>query len=98
MALTFGDILIAQLTDPFRIGLMVMLVITSVRTARTVGTAIPLALGIVFVAVIIPTALSSDIGSKETLIGVGLASNAIILVVILAAKFLAVRLLASRRQ
>ena len=55
----FDDILLAQLLDPFRIGLIVVLVITAARTSATVGNWAPLALGVVFVAVLIPMTLGS---------------------------------------
>lgn len=81
-----ADMLIAQLTDPFRIGLVVMLLVTAARTSGAVGNWIPLALGAVFVAVLIPITLGSEQGDRAVQIGVGIVSNAIILAVALAAK------------
>ena len=95
--MTLADLFVAQLTDLFRVGLMIMLVITASRTAQNAGTVVPLILGVVFVAVIIPTTLSSDSASKSIQIGVGLLSNAVILGVLLAVKLLATRLLAARK-
>ena len=95
--MTLADLFVAQLTDLFRVGLMIMLVITASRTSKNAGTVVPLILGVVFVAVIIPTTLSSDSPSKTIQIGVGLLSNAAILGVLLAVKSLATRLLAARR-
>jgi hypothetical protein len=80
------DIFLAQITDPFRIGLVIVLVMTAARTSSTVGTWIPLALGVVFVAVLIPTALQSESDDKARQIAIGLASNAAMLGVALAAK------------
>ena len=95
--MTLADLFVAQLTDLFRVGMMIMLVITASRTAQNAGTVVPLILGVVFVAVIIPTTLSSDSASKSIQIGVGLLSNAVILGVLLAVKLLATRLLAARK-
>ena len=60
----FDNILLAQLLDPFRIGLIVVLVITAARTSANVGNWVPLVLGIVFVAVLIPMTLGSE-GSRR---------------------------------
>ena len=35
--MTFGEILFAQLTDPFRLGLIVALVVTMLRTEAVTG-------------------------------------------------------------
>ncbi|MFN0193544.1 MAG: hypothetical protein ACKVP5_16485 [Aestuariivirga sp.] len=50
-------LLIAQLTDVFRIGLLAGLVYTMERTRAQTGVAIPLLAGIVFVSVIIATVM-----------------------------------------
>jgi hypothetical protein len=85
-AMGFADIFLAQIIDPFRIALVIMLVLTAARTSATVGSLIPLALGVVFVAVLIPVALGGDHGERTLPIAVGLVSNAVILSVVLAAK------------
>jgi hypothetical protein len=73
-------ILIEQLADPFRIGLLVALLFTAANSRGTLNRWLPIALGLVFVAVIIPTAMASDDGGEVTAqIGVGIISNAIIL-------------------
>lgn len=77
------DILLAQLTDPFRIGLLVALLLTTFSTIRATGTVVPLVLGAIFVAVLIPTAFASAEIAKAASIGVGLVSNAIILGILL---------------
>jgi hypothetical protein len=86
------DILFSQLTDVFRIGLIVALVFTMQRTAAVTGRVVPLACGVLFVAVMLPTTLPS--GSKDlmTAIGVGLVANTAILFVVLAALNLVARL------
>lgn len=49
-----ADLLAAQATDVFRIGLLVALLLTTLRNRPITGTLLPLAAGAVFVAVIIP--------------------------------------------
>jgi hypothetical protein len=78
------DTVLSQLTDPFRIGLMVALVITMLRTVAVTGRWIPLALGVVFVAVIVPSTLPSQTVEFMDAVLAGLVSNTIILVVVLA--------------
>lgn len=48
------EIFIHQLLDPFRIGLLLFLAVTTLRNSHATGFAIPLALGVAFVAVLIP--------------------------------------------
>lgn len=77
------ELVFSQLSDVFRIGLIVALVITMLRTSTVTGRVLPLIAGVVFVAVIVPSTLS---GSTETLnqeIAAGLISNLIILVPVL---------------
>ena len=81
----FVDIFLDQIVDPFRIGLIIMMLVTAARTSAAVGTVVPLALGVVFVAVLIPTALDAD-GNVVRQIAVGLVTNAILLGAALAAK------------
>lgn len=75
------ELLKAQLTDPFRIGLLVALLMTMLNTARTTGQFVPLILGAVFVAVLIPTAFQSQGTASYLAIAVGMVSNAILLAV-----------------
>lgn len=77
------DIVFTQLTDPFRIGLIVALVITMFRTSAVTGHVIPLALGVLFVAVILPSTLPSQSVEFVDAVLSGLVSNAIILAVVL---------------
>lgn len=85
--MTLLDTLQAQLTDPFRIGLIVVLMLTALRTQAAMGMGIPLALGVVFVALMIPmTMQTTQNGSLLWLAGVGVLSNAIILAIVLAVK------------
>ena len=77
------DLVFSQLSDVFRIGLIIALVVTMLRTSTVTGRVLPLIAGVVFVAVIVPSTLS---GSTETLsqeIVAGLISNLIILAPVL---------------
>lgn len=76
------DLLTSQLMDPFRIGLLIAMVYTARNTAAQVGQLIPVLLGIVFVAVLIPMTLGSATADRTTRIAVGLLSNAIIVAVV----------------
>lgn len=79
------DILTAQLTDIFRIGLLLALVYTAWRNRAATGWALPLLAGLVFVAVIIPSTMQSQ--SSEPLwllVGVGIVANLILLAVVMA--------------
>ena len=74
------DLLQSQLTDIFRIGLIVALIATTLRTEGITGRIIPLLAGVVFVAVIIPTTMqTSDTPPLMQRIGVGVVANLIIL-------------------
>ncbi len=84
--MSFTDVLSAQLTDLFRIGLLVAMVLTARNTAGQLNPVIPMALGVVFVAVLIPLTMGGGTPDRMQAIGVGLVSNAIILAAILAAK------------
>lgn len=86
------DIYLAQLLDPFRIGLLVALVLTAANTAQALNRWIPIALGIVFVAVLIPYSLGSAQDHSAASVLVGLFSNATILALLFAAKALYSRL------
>ncbi|WAX94352.1 hypothetical protein N7E70_022175 [Aminobacter sp. NyZ550] len=86
------DIYLAQLTDPFRIGLLVALLVTAANTAPTLNRWIPIALGVVFVAVLIPFSFgASDEIAKAFAVAVGLVSNVTLLAVLLGAKALYAR-------
>ena len=86
------DLVLSQLTDLFRIGLIIALVVTMLRTSAVTGRALPLALGVVFVAVILPTTMTSGTASRSDAILAGLISNLIILGLVLAIAALVARL------
>lgn len=83
MALT--DLLLAQVSDPFRFGLIIALMVTTIRTRAATGTWLPLAIGLVFVAAIIPMTTGSmpDI-AMPVQIGVGVVANTIHLAIVMA--------------
>ena len=74
--------LLAQLSDPFRIGLLVALVFTMLRTRAQTGIWMPLAAGIVFVAVMIP--MTTGAGNGWQPIASGLVANAIVVGILMA--------------
>ncbi len=78
-----SETLVSQLTDPFRVGLIFFMFLTALRTRDTVGLAVPLVLGVVFVAVLLPmtTGANTALGRDAPMwaIGFGIFSNAIIL-------------------
>lgn len=90
MSLT--DLFLSQIIDPFRIALLIGLVITMQRTRIVTGTLLPLAAGIAFVAIIIPTTLTQGLGAPLLhQVGMGVVTNALILAVILAIREALVR-------
>lgn len=92
--MTLTELLMAQLLDPFRIGLIVALVATMHRTEAVTGRAIPLAAGVVFVALIVPLTLQGfSGGALWQAVWLGLIANALILAVVLAARQALLRLL-----
>ncbi len=82
-------LLTEALTDPFRIVLLIGLVLTQRRTAAATGLVLPLAAGCVFVAVLLPMAMSfgAEAGLAKA-VGAGLVANVILLVPILLAAYL----------
>lgn len=80
------EILTGQLTDLFRVGLMIALIITARRNVAATGWVLPLIFGVIFVAVMIPSTMQSQ--SAEPLwrlIAVGMVANLIILAAVLGA-------------
>ncbi|MCZ0961111.1 hypothetical protein [Paracoccus benzoatiresistens] len=75
-----ADLLAAQAGDVFRIGLLIALLLTTLRNRPVTGILLPLAAGAVFVAVIIP--LTGAMTRPEPLsmqVLAGLAVNAVYL-------------------
>lgn len=86
------ELIQSQLMDPFRIGLIVALVYTMFRTRAATGTAVPLALGVVFVAVILPSTQPTGATSLTDAVLAGIVSNLIILGIVLALAMIVRRL------
>ncbi|HLQ19554.1 MAG TPA: hypothetical protein VK146_11290 [Tabrizicola sp.] len=86
------ELIQSQLMDPFRIGLIVALVYTMFRTRAATGTALPLALGVIFVAVILPSTQVSGAASLTDAVLAGIVSNLIILGIVLALAMIVRRL------
>lgn len=86
------DLVFSQLTDVFRIGLIVALVVTMFRTSAVTGRILPLVAGVVFVAVILPTTMPGGEASLTHAILAGILSNLIILVLVLGIARLIARL------
>ncbi len=84
--MSLSQLVLTQLEDPFRIALIIGLVVTMVRTRAQTGTVVPLAAGVLFVAVIIPSTLGTRLAEPFWLqVGAGLISNLVILGVVLGA-------------
>lgn len=86
------DLVLSQLTDLFRIGLIIALVVTMRRTAAVTGRVFPLVLGVIFVAAMLPLTMPGASASLTGAILAGLVSNTIILAVVLVATELIARL------
>ncbi|MBL9049745.1 MAG: hypothetical protein JNK19_06510 [Tabrizicola sp.] len=78
------ELIQSQLMDPFRIGLIVALVFTMYRTRAATGTLVPLALGVVFVAVILPSTQGTGSADLTQSVLAGLVSKGISLGIVLA--------------
>lgn len=89
--MTVYDLFILQITDPFRLGLLAILLITTRNTLAQTGFFLPLLAGVVFVAILIPLTFTPQAADWWLQVGVGLLSNVIILAVILALYFAAIR-------
>jgi hypothetical protein len=82
--MTLPELLQSQLTDVFRIGLIVALVATTIRTQNVTGRVVPLLAGVAFVAVIIPMTQVSPEPVLRAVI-TGIFANLIVLAVVMAA-------------
>jgi hypothetical protein len=78
------DLLLRQLLDPFRWGLLVALVATMLRTEAVTGRWLPLAAGLAFVAAIIPVTVARPEGATlARAVGLGIVANLLILAALL---------------
>jgi hypothetical protein len=87
------DLILSQLTDPFRIGLIVVMMLTAYRTRGAMGLMTPMALGVVFVAAIIPMTMQPDSPDQIFAIGTGVLSNVILLLAAMAIRAVIMRIL-----
>lgn len=94
----FYEMFLAQVIDPFRIGLLFFLVLTTRRTSHHTGKLVPLGLGMLFIAVLLPTSFADPGLDWWTAVAVGIVSNAVVLAVILAGWSLAERLRGPRAE
>ncbi len=85
------DLVLSQLTDVFRIGLIIGLVFTMRKTAAVTGRVLPLVLGVAFLAVMLPATMPHASASFIDAILAGLVSNTIILAPVLFANWLVSR-------
>jgi hypothetical protein len=81
--MTLTDLLVSQLTDVFRIGLVIALVWTALRNRAVTGMAVPLLAGVVFIAVIIPATLPTT-EPMARMVGVGIVANLVLVAVAVA--------------
>lgn len=79
--MTIADIFVSQITDPFRIGLLIALLVTTRNTFAHTGAVLPLLGGLAFVAILIPMTFHAGADNWWLLVGVGLLSNGAILAV-----------------
>lgn len=86
------DLIQSQLLDPLRLGLIVALVVTMFRTRAATGTVIPLAAGVVFVAVILPLTQGAGASGLTQAVAAGIVSNLIILGIVFALAMIVRRL------
>lgn len=76
------DLIQSQLLEPLRVGLIIGLVITMFRTAAVTGQLVPLALGLVFVAVILPATNPDPSVTLIDAVIAGVVANLILLAVV----------------
>lgn len=78
------ELLQAQLTDVFRLGLVLALIYTMFRTRAATGMWVPLAAGIAFIAVIIPVTAASPVAAPLWMqVATGVVVNTIFVAVAL---------------
>ena len=93
-AMTNSEILLSQLTDPFRLGLIVALVVTMLRNEAVTGRWLPLAAGVLFVAVILPlTTARPEEGMMAQVIALGIVANLVLLALVMGIRHLVLRIM-----
>ena len=87
------ELFLGQITDPFRIGMVIALMLTMLRTVAVTGRVVPLIAGVGFIAVLIPLTLQSGQGDKVVAITVGIVSTAVLLAAALGMRALVLRVM-----
>lgn len=77
------EIIGQQIADPFRLGLLFFLVLTARNTAAATGWVLPIAAGILFVAVIIPLTFAPDDANFWNHVLAGLVTNSAVAAILL---------------
>lgn len=78
----YSSLFTAQVTDIFRIGLLMGLIYTVERTRSQTGLMIPILAGLIFVAVMIPSTMPVAGVTLWSAIATGLAANTVIFAVL----------------
>ncbi|TNC50485.1 hypothetical protein FHG66_08305 [Rubellimicrobium rubrum] len=92
--MTMTELLSTQLTDPFRLGLIVALVVTMLRTEAVTGRWLPLAAGVLFVAFIIPATMGQGAATPFwQLVAAGVIANVLLLAVVMAIRHVVLRIM-----
>lgn len=81
--MTLFELFQSQLIDPIRIGLLVALVITTLRLQAATGTLLLLLAGVLFVAVILPAMQPAGTMPIATAVIIGFFANLVILAVLM---------------
>jgi hypothetical protein len=76
-----STLLAQQFTDIFRLGLLVGLIYTTERTRSQTGVLLPLAAGVIFVAVIIPSTMPRTDVPLWLAVATGVVVNAVVVAV-----------------
>jgi hypothetical protein len=85
------ELVLSQLTDVFRVALIIGLVFTMHKTAAVTGRVLPLAIGVVALAAMIPATMpSASVSFKDAFLA-GLVSNTVILAPVLLISWLITR-------
>lgn len=84
--MTLTELVISQLTDLFRLGMLVFLMLTTERTRANSGLYVPLAAGAAFIAFIIPYFLNPAGEDLLRQVATGFAVNLVLLALFYGAK------------
>lgn len=85
------ELFFAQVSDPFRIVLAIGLVLTTFRTEAATGFWLPLGLGVLFIAALIPMTMGTAGAGMVQALLLGLVSTALIVAAVVLARALVLR-------